>query len=1039
MYHPPVRPPRALPAARAPRLAGVHENQPAASPLGRAARGVVEQLEARFLMAASVVFSDGFEGAALAAAWSARADAGSNAVTRWGVNKARAATGAQSAFASNTGPTDVWRNVYQNEQDNALVRDNVSLAGFKAASLSFKFLLNSESGYDFFTVNVVEPSGTRTAVYRDSGDDTALGWQARTIDLSAFAGRTGLDLEFRFESDRSVINEAASGVWVDDVKLTADTAAPPGAIRGTVFNDVDADRARDVGEAGLGGWVVYLDQNRNGRRDAGERSRTTAADGSYAFTGLAPGTYYVAEEVRADYVQTSPGASGATPTSGFRIEVNFPDSTLTAGQRAAFTTAANRWAQVITGDLPDVTDRGAVIDDIRIEATAPRIDGAGSVLGQAGPTAFRTGSLLPFRGFMEFDSADLVNLERGGQLTDVILHEMGHVLGIGTLWGDKGLLSGAGGGDPKFTGANAVNQYNSIFDRTGAWVPVENTGGGGTRDSHWRESVLRNELMTGFLNSGRNLLSRITVGSLADLGYAVNYGAADAFAPSVASVASTSSTASSSRSPASRAIHADTGVVPLDVHRDGGRTNQSLSDDAAGTGKNGPPPLCPCGCGMRVFAQVTAANTVEPMRAAAAAVTSAAALAYAHAVVVGPGENVTGIDFGNHRQANALPKVGWLSDGPDNIPAGAVMRLLAGDVTDADGAVAKVAFYRESNGRAGLQTGAGGDTHLGTDTTPGRSNSFDLYPPTGGLSPGRYTYYAQATDDRGAAGPARSTTHTIRAPVNQGGTPGAPTGGTTTGGAISGVVFHDLNGNGAREGDEPGLAGWRLFLDTDRDGQPDAGERVVTTDAAGSYRFTGLAAGAYSVREVIQAGYIRNAPSNGSHAVTLAAGGSATGKNFANSRAVTLAGRAFDDANANGRADAGEAGLPNVRVYIDRNDNGRLDAGERSTPTDAAGNYRFTWFGPGAYVIREVLPAGRRLTAPAGGAYRITASSGLNSTTNHFANARTTNSRLLAPPATSLAAHQRGFSVDPVSLRVKAEDDEDAIDRTPWRDLDRCG
>ena len=35
---------------------------------------------------------------------------------------------------------------------------------------------------------------------------------------------------------------------------------------------------------------------------------------------------------------------------------------------------------------------------------------------------------------MSFDTADLARMEADGSLTDVILHEMGHVLGFGTLW-----------------------------------------------------------------------------------------------------------------------------------------------------------------------------------------------------------------------------------------------------------------------------------------------------------------------------------------------------------------------------------------------------------------------------------------------------------------------------------------------------------------------------------------------------------------------------------------------------------------------------
>ena len=65
---------------------------------------------------------------------------------------------------------------------------------------------------------------------------------------------------------------------------------------------------------------------------------------------------------------------------------------------------------------------------------------------------------------------------------------------------------------------------------SGNFVPVENIGGSGTRDSHWRESLVRNELMTGFLNSGDNPLSIFTIGSLRDMGYVVNDAVADEFA-----------------------------------------------------------------------------------------------------------------------------------------------------------------------------------------------------------------------------------------------------------------------------------------------------------------------------------------------------------------------------------------------------------------------------------------------------------------------------------------------------------------------------
>src|SRR5262249_47965322 len=64
-------------------------------------------------------------------------------------------------------------------------------------------------------------------------------------------------------------------------------------------------------EPGLENWVIYLDQNGNGRRDAGERFTLTDAQGHYRFDNLVPGTYRVAEEPQLDWTQTVPGSSQA--------------------------------------------------------------------------------------------------------------------------------------------------------------------------------------------------------------------------------------------------------------------------------------------------------------------------------------------------------------------------------------------------------------------------------------------------------------------------------------------------------------------------------------------------------------------------------------------------------------------------------------------------------------------------------------------------------------------------------------------------------
>jgi hypothetical protein len=184
--------------------------------------------------------------------------------------------------------------------------------------------------------------------------------------------------------------------------------------------------------------------------------------------------------------------------------------------------------------------RDFVIDDLLIFAAVVPIDGVGSVLGSAGPCFLRDVGLLSVIGTMRFDVADVANLESNGRLNAVILHEMGHVLGIGTLWDNLGFLvnpttPGGTQNDTHFTGPNAIEAFNTVGGATytgGAKVPVENNPsfGAGTLNGHWREATLQNELMTGFINSsGGNPLSVLTVRSLQDLGYTVNVGGADPF------------------------------------------------------------------------------------------------------------------------------------------------------------------------------------------------------------------------------------------------------------------------------------------------------------------------------------------------------------------------------------------------------------------------------------------------------------------------------------------------------------------------------
>lgn len=239
---------------------------------------------------------------------------------------------------------------------------------------------------------------------------------------------------------------------------------------------------------------------------------------------------------------TAAKAPEVAPTaSNYNITIRYI-ATATTRQQQAVAAAVLRWQSVITKDLPDIPLNAAAnacfqgqpainerIDDIVIFVEFVEVDGPGNVLGEAGPCYVRSDSKLPVVGHLKLDVADLALMERTGTLDDVVLHEIGHILGIGTLWPEKNLLSNSGTPDPRFSGASAVAAYHG-FGGLDALIPVENTGADGTRDGHWRESTFGNELMTGYISGPNNPMSAMTIASLTDLGYDTNSGAASTYA-----------------------------------------------------------------------------------------------------------------------------------------------------------------------------------------------------------------------------------------------------------------------------------------------------------------------------------------------------------------------------------------------------------------------------------------------------------------------------------------------------------------------------
>ena len=192
--------------------------------------------------------------------------------------------------------------------------------------------------------------------------------------------------------------------------------------------------------------------------------------------------------------------------------------------------AAKRWEAAIQTEHPSYTFSGTwsgtcggqpinilggeQIDDLRIYITKPndgyRLSGA--------PLALHSSS-LPLIGCIQVSPLLSYSFQRIAQAG---LHEIGHVLGIGTIWHDSGMLRDLNG-DTHFAGLQAIAAFDQAggTDYQDAKVPTERDG------IHWRSSILSGELMT--LSFSDEALSAITLQALSDLGYSVDLSAADPY------------------------------------------------------------------------------------------------------------------------------------------------------------------------------------------------------------------------------------------------------------------------------------------------------------------------------------------------------------------------------------------------------------------------------------------------------------------------------------------------------------------------------
>ena len=228
---------------------------------------------------------------------------------------------------------------------------------------------------------------------------------------------------------------------------------------------------------------------------------------------------------------------------------------------------------------------------------------------------------------------------------------------------------------------------------------------------------------------------------------------------------------------------------------------------------------------------------------------------------------------------------------------------------------------------------------------------------------------------------------------------------TVLNGSISGTVWNDVNRNGARDFDaltglylEPGLSGWQVFVDLNRNLVADAGEPTQFTNTNGEYEFLDLQVGDYKVQEVVPSGWEVAPTFDDRYTVTVFSGSNSVAE-FANYNAAdagpgSLSGVIWNDLDGDGVRESSEPMLSGWNVYLDANNDGVLSVGEPEMSTASDGGYRFDGVAAGTVTVRLIPVTGWRATSPSSNNLTVTLRGGQILTGQDFGRAQLNDSSI---------------------------------------------
>ncbi|VTR96973.1 Serine-aspartate repeat-containing protein F OS=Candidatus Accumulibacter sp. BA-93 GN=sdrF PE=4 SV=1: Cna_B: Cna_B: Cna_B: Cna_B: Cna_B: Cna_B: Cna_B: Cna_B: Cna_B: Cna_B: Cna_B: Cna_B: Cna_B: Cna_B: Cna_B: Cna_B [Gemmata massiliana] len=712
-----------------------------------------------------------------------------------------------------------------------------------------------------------------------------------------------------------------------------------GSITGTKYTDITGN-GLSGDDTELGGVTINL---YSGNSTAGTlvASTVTAANGTYSFGDLAPGTYFVQELVPAGATQTA-GSAGYVVVIG------------QGGVGSGGTSSGNNFANFYRGQITgtkytDVTGNGITGDDTGLGGVTINLykDNA-------------SGALIATTTTASDGTYSFGNLDLGTYFVQEIVPagstQTAGIAGYTITVGSGGVASGG-----TATGNNFANFKNITIagtkytDITGNSFSSDDTPLAGITVNLFKNGALVATTTTAtdgtysFANQGPG---NYFVQELVPTGYQQTGGNAGY------TIVATSGLVSNNNNFDNFQLAKITGKKVNDLTGDG------LSSDDTGLGGVTVNLYKDNASGVLVASTTTAADgtysfdnlapgtyCVQELVPAGSVQTAGNA---GYTVTVGgtgvqSGGTATGNDFANFKQVT----------------------ITGTKFTDITGN----SFSSDDTPRAGVTINLYQNGNFVTSTVTGADGTYKFE----NLGPG--TYFVQELVPAGATQTGGNAGYTIAA------TSGLVSNNNNFDnfyhGQITGKKVTDLTGNGLTS-DDTGLGGVTINLYS---GGSAAGAIVATTTTAanGTYSFSNLAPGTYFVQELVPAGYQQTAGNAGYVVVIgqggVTSGGTSSGNDFANFQKITISGTKYNDITGNSFS-ADDTPLAGVTINLFK-DGGTTPVA--TTVTGADGTYSFTDLAPGTYFVQELVPAGSVQTGGNAG-YTIAATSGLNSTGNNFDN-----------------------------------------------------